>query len=340
MIYSDDEDDCPSLIESSSSETSISDDDMSAGSPPNLAEDSSEDEDNWGNDYFDEDDYYDSDDNGNSDSLSSVASLRSDICPVLVEETSSSSEEDSVNEQEEFFYCHGCDHNVSVTLRDGQYACNECSFTFVERLGQELDVFLPYNNSNNTTSSSSSNQTIAGGVTSGGSSRSRGNGRAGGGRSAPSRTIPIQSQPNNNIFNNNNNINNRSVRLPIRFNALMGDSMGVGVGHTHPLMGMLGGGGTTFDDLLHHILMNETSHEGVPPASNEFIESLRDNKVDENTNLVELGECSITQEPYEIGDIVCALPCNHSFKREHIISWLKIHNTCPTCRTSFHGESS
>ena len=46
----------------------------------------------------------------------------------------------------------------------------------------------------------------------------------------------------------------------------------------------------------------------------------------------DLGDCGITHDPYEIGDTVIQLECNHSFKEDSIVHWLSIGNTCPTCR--------
>eukprot|EP01036_Dinobryon_divergens_P024919 gene24919-33412_t len=52
-----------------------------------------------------------------------------------------------------------------------------------------------------------------------------------------------------------------------------------------------------------------------------------------------LGECSISHEPYELGDVVVTLPCRHQFKDAHIVQWLRtqqqqraVNLTCPICR--------
>lgn len=46
----------------------------------------------------------------------------------------------------------------------------------------------------------------------------------------------------------------------------------------------------------------------------------------------ELGECSINQELFQLGDVAVTLPCEHRFKEESIVHWLKMHSTCPVCR--------
>lgn len=44
------------------------------------------------------------------------------------------------------------------------------------------------------------------------------------------------------------------------------------------------------------------------------------------------GECCITQESFEIGDVMVPLSCGHNYKQESIVHWLQMHNTCPVCR--------
>ena len=86
----------------------------------------------------------------------------------------------------------------------------------------------------------------------------------------------------------------------------------------------------SFEDLLHHIMMNETSHAGVPPASDIIIESLLREQVTSDTNQINrLGECCISMEPFEAGDTAISLPCGHSYKQDPIVQWLRMHNTCP-----------
>lgn len=88
-------------------------------------------------------------------------------------------------------------------------------------------------------------------------------------------------------------------------------------------------GGNSFDDLLHHIMMNESSyaHHG---ASEEAISRLERR----TENLHELGECSISQEPFNENDTAIVLSCHHAFKENEILQWLRVNNTCPVCRVS------
>lgn len=99
-------------------------------------------------------------------------------------------------------------------------------------------------------------------------------------------------------------------------------------GGNFPGTGGIGGFGS-FEDLLHHILMNERSHVGAPPVDEAVLDRLH-----RTTEVESLGECSITQEAFTTGDVAVILPCGHAFKEDPIVQWLKVHNTCPDCRVT------
>lgn len=84
--------------------------------------------------------------------------------------------------------------------------------------------------------------------------------------------------------------------------------------------------------IMHHILMNERSHAGAPAASEDTLSKLSKHTVTDADILSELGECNITQESFEVGDVMVCLPCEHKYKEDSIVQWLKMHNTCPVCR--------
>lgn len=50
----------------------------------------------------------------------------------------------------------------------------------------------------------------------------------------------------------------------------------------------------------------------------------------------DIGECTICQEGFVVGEEFVALPCNpthpHKFHEDCIRPWLQDHDTCPTCR--------
>lgn len=88
----------------------------------------------------------------------------------------------------------------------------------------------------------------------------------------------------------------------------------------------------SFESILHHILMNETSHAGVPPAEQALLDELDRQTVDPDNLDMLRGECSISQDMFAVGDVVVSLPCGHRYKEEPIVQWLRMHNTCPVCR--------
>lgn len=103
---------------------------------------------------------------------------------------------------------------------------------------------------------------------------------------------------------------------------LMNAFMGVRTGGPGETGAWNMGGGRSFEDLLHHIMMNDSSHAGVPPASEKLIESLIRLEVTAETNLQELGECCISQEAFEVGELgmyvqTCMCEMYNSYEYEH-----------------------
>jgi hypothetical protein len=91
---------------------------------------------------------------------------------------------------------------------------------------------------------------------------------------------------------------------------------------------------SAWEDFLHYILMNETSHAGAPPATKSLLEGLTRVPITTETDISKLGECYITQDPFEAGDVMVVLPCGHNYKQDPIVHWLGMHNTCPVCRVA------
>ena len=94
-----------------------------------------------------------------------------------------------------------------------------------------------------------------------------------------------------------------------------------------------------WEDFLHHLLMHESSRAGAPPAPKQLLENLPRQTVASEADVAALGECCITQEAFEIGEVVVPLRCGHNYKQEPIVHWLAMHNTCPVCRVEVKTES-
>lgn len=96
--------------------------------------------------------------------------------------------------------------------------------------------------------------------------------------------------------------------------------------------GVLSMGPTQFEDILHNILMNETSTNGTPPATQEMMDALPRIPILSEIDGSKFGECCISQDRFEVGDTMISLSCGHNFKQEPIMHWLSMHKTCPVCR--------
>ena len=43
-------------------------------------------------------------------------------------------------------------------------------------------------------------------------------------------------------------------------------------------------------------------------------------------------KCVICQDDFSRGSTITAMPCLHAFHRECLLTWLRMRNSCPTCR--------
>jgi hypothetical protein len=246
------------------------------------------------------------------------------------------------------YYCHICAVDVvGITNTTSQEVeCNNCRSNFVEALGQGLEGFL---NPRDTVQSRPTTQSTRHGRSR--RTHDRNQFDAPGYHDVPALIDVAQIEREAHVarataahgvfsgsFPNNRD---RAAGLNNLMNALLGTSRGIFDGNGGPVfgggpmgMGMAMGAGNvrSFEDLLHHIMMNESSHAGVPPAADVMIETLTREVVTADTNLQRLGECCISMEAFEPGDTAVSLPCGHSYKQEPIVQWLRMHNTCPVCR--------
>ncbi|XP_054792881.1 probable E3 ubiquitin-protein ligase RHC2A [Prosopis cineraria] len=66
------------------------------------------------------------------------------------------------------------------------------------------------------------------------------------------------------------------------------------------------------------------------PTSNKAIASLKKLKISRDEMKADL--CSICLENFEDDEDASAMPCNHIYHRDCIVTWLKTNHTCPLCR--------
>lgn len=90
---------------------------------------------------------------------------------------------------------------------------------------------------------------------------------------------------------------------------------------------------TNLDSIIEMISRNDPNHYGAPPAQEQAINSLQKLKGVQ-------GECPVCQEHFEQQAELRKMPCGHTFHENCLVTWLKMHNTCPVCRYSLSAQPS
>jgi len=89
-----------------------------------------------------------------------------------------------------------------------------------------------------------------------------------------------------------------------------------------------------FEHILGRLWEQSQPPQGAPPASQAALDALEVREVDDKMLGGEGGgaRCVVCVDDLARGEKVTALPCGHFFHGECVVPWLKMHNTCPTCR--------
>ena len=84
-------------------------------------------------------------------------------------------------------------------------------------------------------------------------------------------------------------------------------------------------------NLLTEIMEQSMQQLNMIPTSKEAITSLK--KLETSNDEMKANMCSICMEGFEedFGDIA-AMPCNHFYHHNCIVTWLETNHTCPLCR--------
>lgn len=280
-------------------------------------------------------------------------------------------------------WCHSCSEERTARLQEesGEYLCDTCQGSFVEKVDQGVESFLasaddrnhvaeeqdsieepaPSSFATTSSSSSSSSSSVSDNrvrASSRGSDASPTSSSSSDGRG--SEVFPFGTVLGR-IANSSSAMslsNDAPIGMVIRQRSALNMEDVFPSGLSRGLLGLLVSLASTrqnqaaafgssnfmsdenFEQLLHHILMNENSHAGVPPAEQCTIDHLQRDLVKQETLSILQGECSISQEAFEPGDVIVSLPCGHRYKEEPITQWLKMHNSCPVCRVSVSSSSS
>ncbi|CAI8595268.1 unnamed protein product [Vicia faba] len=155
----------------------------------------------------------------------------------------------------------------------------------------------------------------------------------------------------NNTYNNNNNNSNNNNNIlvidPFNEGALI--VRGPNLNHTNlnrsnennintSTIGSLNDfvDGSGFDLLLQHLAqITPSGYASVnPPTKKEAIEAMENMINDEKL------QCTICLEDVDIGSVAKEMPCKHKFHSDCIVSWLKLHSSCPVCRFQMPCEDS
>ena len=88
------------------------------------------------------------------------------------------------------------------------------------------------------------------------------------------------------------------------------------------------------DNIISHIMLNDTNKYGNPPAAKNAVEKLKRYKIDEK-KIKEFGFencCAVCKDEFNLGEECLSMPCNHYFHDNCLLPWLKERNSCPICR--------
>jgi len=90
------------------------------------------------------------------------------------------------------------------------------------------------------------------------------------------------------------------------------------------------------DQLLEQIFSAMPEHQGVPPASDESMKKVQEFEYQMGK---ESDMCAICHDDFQEKQTISKLPCSHSYHKDCVNKWLKMHGLCPVCRSPLEKES-
>lgn len=106
--------------------------------------------------------------------------------------------------------------------------------------------------------------------------------------------------------------------------------------HSNPEDYAWGAGGL---DAIITQLLNQLEGSGAPPAQPERIDGLPSVHISQK-QVENVLQCSVCMEDFSLDEEVKKLPCDHHYHTDCIVTWLKMHGTCPVCRKDLNGEDT
>jgi hypothetical protein len=85
-------------------------------------------------------------------------------------------------------------------------------------------------------------------------------------------------------------------------------------------------------------LLDSMSDRGPPPAKKDKVAAIPVVEATQDIVNTCVDGCTVCKDAFKVGDKLRKLPCKHLFHETCIIPWLKLHDTCPTCRYHVNAE--
>lgn len=111
----------------------------------------------------------------------------------------------------------------------------------------------------------------------------------------------------------------------------MGGGLPWGMFPLHGNPGDYAWGSNGIDDIITQLL-GQLDNAGAPPATADAIKTLPRVTITQE-HVDKKRDCSVCMDMFVIDAEAKELPCEHIFHPDCIDQWLKLHNTCPICRT-------
>ena len=72
---------------------------------------------------------------------------------------------------------------------------------------------------------------------------------------------------------------------------------------------------------------------------NHFNDKYLKNTTKYHLKIEKITQCAVCMEEFALNETAKQLPCKHLYHNTCIVQWLKLHATCPVCRTNINGIS-
>ncbi|GAM23398.1 hypothetical protein SAMD00019534_065730, partial [Acytostelium subglobosum LB1] len=81
-------------------------------------------------------------------------------------------------------------------------------------------------------------------------------------------------------------------------------------------------------------------HTPTPPVSDYMFQEITEEVIITKRNKERIGDCTICVTEFPLDTEAIKLPCKHYYHFDCITEWLKMHSSCPNCRTQLPTNNS